>query len=485
MHPSYEDRPGAPDACFADRPTTRLRARTSRPGRARWPRPEAADQRRAAPPPPDAAVNEAAARVAPGRPGRRAPARHRAADARGDRGRAATGLDARRRLGGTHARLGAGLRAAAPARRGAARARRRVARRRSRPLHRGAQRLRPRGLRSRRGRRPRRVLGASTSSAHRGAGAPGRGARERRLHGLRRSPPLLAGPVLVACGRFTAVKRVPLLIEAVGRDATATASLVLLGGHPGEWEGEHPSDAVAAHRGAQRVPGRLARPRRAAGLPARRRRARARLGARAVRPRARRGMACGLPCDRRRRFGPAEIVDDGAHRLAGRPTTTATPWPARSRRAAPTGRARRRGARRPRDALERYAWPRAGRAIEQVRARRRAGRRARPPARPIAEHAQPVLATCGRSPADCAASPPLFTPYRARLGTVAGADRALAPAWRWSRRSCCARSSTTAIPERDTTLLTLAGGRDDRRLDRHRRPRRRADLAVATSSASA
>jgi glycosyltransferase involved in cell wall biosynthesis len=51
------------------------------------------------------------------------------------------------------------------------------------------------------------------------------------------------GPVVLSVGRFTAVKRVPLLIEAfaAARDRFAEpASLVLLGGHPGEWEGEHP-----------------------------------------------------------------------------------------------------------------------------------------------------------------------------------------------------------------------------------------------------
>jgi glycosyltransferase involved in cell wall biosynthesis len=55
------------------------------------------------------------------------------------------------------------------------------------------------------------------------------------------------GPVVLSVGRFTAVKRVPLLIEAfaAARDRFAEpASLVLLGGHPGEWEGEHPLETV-------------------------------------------------------------------------------------------------------------------------------------------------------------------------------------------------------------------------------------------------
>jgi glycosyltransferase involved in cell wall biosynthesis len=58
----------------------------------------------------------------------------------------------------------------------------------------------------------------------------------------------LAGTVLTYVGRFTGVKRLPLLIEAFAaahpRFDTPTA-LVLVGGHPGEWEGEHPADAIA------------------------------------------------------------------------------------------------------------------------------------------------------------------------------------------------------------------------------------------------
>jgi glycosyltransferase involved in cell wall biosynthesis len=63
------------------------------------------------------------------------------------------------------------------------------------------------------------------------------------------------GPVVLSVGRFTAVKRVPLLIEAfaAARDRFAEpASLVLLGGHPGEWEGEHPLLTVR-RLGAERV----------------------------------------------------------------------------------------------------------------------------------------------------------------------------------------------------------------------------------------
>ncbi len=50
-------------------------------------------------------------------------------------------------------------------------------------------------------------------------------------------------PVLLFVGRFTEVKRVPLLIRAYARARekfTTRAPLVLWGGFPGEWEGEHP-----------------------------------------------------------------------------------------------------------------------------------------------------------------------------------------------------------------------------------------------------
>lgn len=55
------------------------------------------------------------------------------------------------------------------------------------------------------------------------------------------------GTVFVYVGRFTAVKRLPVLIEAfaLARARLSTpASLVLVGGHPGEWEGEHPLATV-------------------------------------------------------------------------------------------------------------------------------------------------------------------------------------------------------------------------------------------------
>jgi glycosyltransferase involved in cell wall biosynthesis len=61
--------------------------------------------------------------------------------------------------------------------------------------------------------------------------------REEELYAL------TSEPVFLFVGRFTAVKRLPLLIRAHARAQARLGRpcpLVLVGGHPGEWEGEHP-----------------------------------------------------------------------------------------------------------------------------------------------------------------------------------------------------------------------------------------------------
>jgi glycosyltransferase involved in cell wall biosynthesis len=55
--------------------------------------------------------------------------------------------------------------------------------------------------------------------------------------------------VLLFIGRFTAAKRVPLLLRAFARArarSRAPMSLLIWGGHPGEWEGEHPVTVARA-----------------------------------------------------------------------------------------------------------------------------------------------------------------------------------------------------------------------------------------------
>lgn len=57
----------------------------------------------------------------------------------------------------------------------------------------------------------------------------------------------LDGVVLLSVGRFTEVKRLPSMIEAFARaegELDRRAALVLIGGHPDEWEGEHPYDTI-------------------------------------------------------------------------------------------------------------------------------------------------------------------------------------------------------------------------------------------------
>jgi glycosyltransferase involved in cell wall biosynthesis len=56
-----------------------------------------------------------------------------------------------------------------------------------------------------------------------------------------------SAPVFLYLGRFTAVKRLPLLIRAHQRAQARlgrACPLVLVGGYPGEWEGEHPLQTI-------------------------------------------------------------------------------------------------------------------------------------------------------------------------------------------------------------------------------------------------
>jgi glycosyltransferase involved in cell wall biosynthesis len=125
---------------------------------------------------------------------------------------------------------------------------------------------------------------------------------------------LAGGSVLVYVGRFTAVKRLDLLIRAfarVRRRLTREVGLVLVGGHPGEWEGEHPAE-LAARLGVTGV--FLAGWHPQEELPAFFSAAdavvlaseREQFGQVLVE-----GMACGLPAVATRSVGPAEIIEDG------------------------------------------------------------------------------------------------------------------------------------------------------------------------------
>jgi glycosyltransferase involved in cell wall biosynthesis len=185
---------------------------------------------------------------------------------------------------------------------------------------------------------------------------------DRGAHWSERVPALAGyeGPVLLYVGRFTAVKRVPLLIEAYSaaqQRFRERAPLVLVGGFPDEFEGEHP-DAAIARTGAQDVhlagwfehdvlPDFLC----AADVVVLASVAE-QFGQVLVE-----GMACGRPVIAVDSHGPAEIVDAGE-----------TGWlvPGDDREALADalveavndpGERRRRGARAREVALERYAWP--------------------------------------------------------------------------------------------------------------------------------
>ena len=125
---------------------------------------------------------------------------------------------------------------------------------------------------------------------------------------------LAGGMVLVYPGRFTAVKRLDLLIEAFGQARERVGvpvGLVLVGGHPGEWEGEHPAQ-IAARLGVRDVF--------LAGWQSQDELPEFFAAADAVILASEReqfgqvlieGMACGLPAIARRSLGPTSIVEDG------------------------------------------------------------------------------------------------------------------------------------------------------------------------------
>ena len=168
------------------------------------------------------------------------------------------------------------------------------------------------------------------------------------------------GPVLLYVGRYTEVKRIPLLIRAY---ATARSRfemrtpLVLLGGYPGEWEGEHPLEVIEAEgvedvflagwRGHKDLPRGL----NAADvvvLPS----VREQFGQVLVE-----GMACGLPVIAKDAHGPAEIVDHGETGWLVPPDDEDGFCAALVDAVNDPGKRARKGEAAYREARERYAWP--------------------------------------------------------------------------------------------------------------------------------
>jgi glycosyltransferase involved in cell wall biosynthesis len=184
------------------------------------------------------------------------------------------------------------------------------------------------------------------------------------------------GPVLLYVGRFTEVKRVPLLIRAHARARERfahPAPLVLLGGFPGEWEGEHPLEAVretgnpdvflAGWRGHEDLPDGL----NAADLlvlPS----VREQFGAVIVE-----AMACGLPPLAVDAYGPAEIVEAGETGWLVPPDDEAALADALVEAVNDEHERSRRGARAYEVARGRYSWPALARGLANVYAEVAAG----------------------------------------------------------------------------------------------------------------
>lgn len=167
-------------------------------------------------------------------------------------------------------------------------------------------------------------------------------------------------PTVLYVGRFTAVKRLPLLIEAHQRAAAAfgwPVPLVILGGFPGEWEGEHPIETVqrlgaryvflAGWHGHDALPDFLAASDVIALASVREQFGQVLVEA----------MACGLPGVAVDAFGPAEIVSDGRTGWLVPPDDVTALSEALLAAVTDTDERLRRGSAARSDALERYSWP--------------------------------------------------------------------------------------------------------------------------------
>jgi len=177
------------------------------------------------------------------------------------------------------------------------------------------------------------------------------------------------GPVLLYVGRFTKVKRVGGLIEAHQRARAAggpRAPLVLLGGFPGEWEGEHPIGTIerlgaedvflAGWHGHDALPA-FVNAADAIVLPS----VREQFGQVLVE-----AMACGLPAVAVDAHGPAEIVAAGETGWLVEPDDGPGLARALAEVVADRAERRRRGERAHAEVRARYAWPALAREVAGV-----------------------------------------------------------------------------------------------------------------------
>ena len=184
------------------------------------------------------------------------------------------------------------------------------------------------------------------------------------------------GPVLLYVGRFTEVKRIPLLIRAYARAKDRfemRAPLVLLGGYPGEWEGEHPLEVIE-HLGVDDV--FLAGWRGHADLPQGLNAAdvvvlasvREQFGQVLVE-----AMACGLPVIAKDAYGPAEIVDHGETGWLVAPEDEEALAAALVDAVNDSGKRARKGEAAYRESRSRYAWPALAAGVAEVYEQVRSG----------------------------------------------------------------------------------------------------------------
>jgi glycosyltransferase involved in cell wall biosynthesis len=181
--------------------------------------------------------------------------------------------------------------------------------------------------------------------------------------------PLVDGVTVLSASRFTEVKRLPLLIEAFARArdrARNPAGLVIVGGYPGEWEGEHPADTVA-RLGVRGV--FLAGWHDHADLSVLLSAAdvfalasvREQFGQVLVE-----AMACGVPLVAVNRLGPAEIVTDGQTGWLVEPDDIDGLAAALRDAIDDPGERTRRGTLAQRVATERYGWPALARRLAHI-----------------------------------------------------------------------------------------------------------------------
>jgi glycosyltransferase involved in cell wall biosynthesis len=168
-----------------------------------------------------------------------------------------------------------------------------------------------------------------------------------------------AEAILLYVGRYTAVKRLPLLIKAHTQTLAQLGKplpLVLVGGHPGEWEGEHPLAVARALDNEQvflagwRPHEQLPQALNAADLLVLPSVAEA-FGLVLIE-----AMACGLPVIAADAHGPAEIVAEGTGWLVP-PDNQDALAAALLDAATDAEKRRRRGARAHRHSRAAYGWP--------------------------------------------------------------------------------------------------------------------------------